>query len=307
MAKIILAVMFFCLGVTYLLLSSLQGFTADTNLYLNIGLNLLHGTSSSNFDLYFSSPEKTFTAIALLPPLWPLLAGLTYRLGGSLLLHYANALFVFLSSVWFFQFARRYISQPWAALGTFLVYTSTPVLLVVVYPWTEGIGIFLFVLFVHLLTNPKSRNLTVSLLLFLLFLTRIQFFIPAYAILILSRVRDKKVKVLLTTFLCLCYEMFVYLSYHQVYPGLYTQQITTFPPLAHKTPLVNGLIPSISQWFVRPIGILTVVALLRYYFLRLNFSRLQRLLFIVCLTCFGAYPLLLIAKFLWEARHAIAH
>ncbi len=254
------------LAILYIPWINIHAVSPDSNLYINIGKHLLQGHPVCTFDIYQTSPNPSFPSAGFVPPLWPLLSAMGLNLLGTNGAHIINSAFILGSAYLYYLLARSILPSPLSGFITLIVFTSSPFLSWVTYPWTEGLGFFLFSFLVYLLLVPvpKQRKAwLLSLLLTALFLTRIQFFLPALLLTsLLSPKQEKKRTLFLTGSFCLL--AFSILSYidRAWYPWLYTTCPNRFhivPSAVQKisisgallkilTPFLNSLSITLSPW-----------------------------------------------------------
>ncbi len=262
-----IALVFIPLGALFFYLSSKHLVTADVNLYYDIGRNLLSLKPYCSFDIYATSPEAYFPALPFTAPLWPLVAGISIRLLGTYGPWMINPLLLLASAFVFYRIAHRFLAHEQALMATALAFTSLPILLIAMYPWTETLGLLLLLLIVHQVLSG-ARPLHTGLLLALEGLTRPHYLLPALIITAIwsKRKRDLLTALLTSAVLLLTYEGVCLVLWKLPYPSMYLLPLNNFSPPIGKTDLgeaVIGYLHTLKDLLLNtptlPIGVLALL------------------------------------------------
>ncbi len=222
-------IIFLTLSIVYFPFVFARVTTADSNLYIDMGKHIINGDVFFGFDLYYTSPEKFFPALPFVPPVWPILAGVSFSIGGLLGVGFLNFLFVLLSALVFFEIAKAYLPDKYALMSVLFAYLSMPLAVISIYPWTEGISLFLLSLFLYVvLRGRENAGLFAGLLSGLMFLTRIQYVFPMLVISLFLTEKERKGFWIVFLSCVVLYELFCVFLFHMPYPMIYIHP-TNYP------------------------------------------------------------------------------
>ncbi|MBI5209850.1 MAG: hypothetical protein HY927_07760 [Elusimicrobia bacterium] len=226
----------------------------DASLYLDIGRNILSGkgaVTSSNF--YHFWLAKHHPALPYVPPLYPVFAGVVWKLAGLKGAIGANILLLGANCGLLYAILSRTSGRLAAALAALLVGVTFPVVKTSIYPWTEQLHLLFLLSAFHLHLAGRRKDVLVGVILGASCLVRVASLhnIAAFA---LSRVvleglsREALLRQAKTALgvlaVLLPYEAFCWLAYGIVFPEY---------PAASKTFTLAGYHPGAYYALAMPV------------------------------------------------------
>ena len=310
------------LGAIYIIPALNTFTTADSNLYIDAGKRLIiEKQAVLCFDIYQSTPDKCMPSLPYIPPLWPIIAGLLFFIGGLKAVSIFNIIIVISSAILLFKIARRILPTIWALASVILAYTTMPILLISTYPWTESLSLLLLNLLIYVLIAlypdiPKKNICIAAIINGLIFLTRPQYFSPATLIGIILSDKQNRIKFVISSLILpITYELFCITKYRQIYPQIYIT-ISKNSHLFHNQAQLNltnaltDLGRSITQLIVNPITILFLASGIGILYIKNNphaRKDLNQQILLIAVIVFATYPALLIIRTAKEIIYALAH
>ncbi len=181
--------------LTKLIPSFSKSLTADACIYLDIGRNIFSGHGfTTSYNLYqFWAGQTRFPALPLFPPMFPLLAGLIWKLTYSVQATiFLNVVIAGLNCVLLFYILNMVYNRSEVSFwSVFLVSISLPMQQTSMFAWSEQSAFLCVLMAVYmLLKDPEpenSRLIKTGLMLGIGFLVRIDiiFILPAFLVFIL--------------------------------------------------------------------------------------------------------------------------
>ncbi len=247
--------------------------TADSNLYIDMGVRLWRGFPFLGFDLYQATPGAFFPSLPYIPPLWPIIAGATFLMGGLVFVSFINMLFVVFSAQVFFLLAKRFMDIRIAFISVLTAYLTMPLLVIALYPWTEGLALFLMSVFLFVLFFYPDKNSLLGILTGMMFLTRPQYVLPMLVLSVLFFKKDRRRFWFAFILIALLYEAVCLVFFHQLYPKLYIHPTQFISKTGHNAPDALAFLRAygerLSRLFIDPVRMLfffsVFIALKRFW------------------------------------------